>query len=66
MVNKRGEQGALSVVSQLTSLLLQQNNPINNPRTAFCRDFVQAMKVYCDGGVDLLVVGNLMKLLGRM
>ena len=47
-VNKRGDQGALTVVSQQRSLLIQQNDPVSIPRTAFRRDLLLAMKVYFD------------------
>ena len=55
-VDKRGEQGPLTIAAQQTSLFLLTKDPVTNLRSAFQRDLVQAMRPYKMAGADLLLV----------
>ena len=57
-VDKRGDQGALTIAAQQSSLLPLAKDSVTNPRTAFRRDLVQAMRPYEVAGAELLLVGN--------
>ena len=57
-VDKRGEQGPLTIAAQQTSLLLLAKDPVTNPRSAFQQDLVQAMRPYEMAGADFLLVGD--------
>jgi hypothetical protein len=57
-VDKRGDQGALTIAAQQSSLLLLAKDSVTNPRTAFRRDKVRAMRPYEVAGAELLLVGD--------
>ena len=57
-VEKRGKEGNTSVASQHRSLLLQSNDPTDNPRTAFQRDLKEQLHEYIRDGIECLLVGD--------
>ncbi|KAI2510607.1 hypothetical protein MHU86_3718 [Fragilaria crotonensis] len=57
-VDKRGHEGTLTVASQHRSLLLQSQDPVPNPRSAFRRDLLLALRSYQRAGSDILLVGD--------
>ncbi|KAI2490278.1 hypothetical protein MHU86_24299 [Fragilaria crotonensis] len=58
-VDKRGAQeGNLTVAGQHRSLLLQSNDAVQNPRSAFRRDLLASLRYYQRAGSDILLVGD--------
>ena len=57
-VEKRGQEGNLTVAGQHRSLLLQSQGPVTNPRSAFRRDLLLALQGHLRAGSDILLVGD--------
>ncbi|KAI2506424.1 hypothetical protein MHU86_8050 [Fragilaria crotonensis] len=57
-VDRRGHEGNLTVASQHRSLLLQTQDALNNPRSAFRRDLLETLRTYKKAGSDILLVGD--------
>jgi hypothetical protein len=57
-VEKRGHEGNLTVAGQHRSLLLQSQDTVTNPRSAFRRDLLVILRTYQRAGSDLLLVGD--------
>ncbi|KAI2507029.1 hypothetical protein MHU86_7414 [Fragilaria crotonensis] len=57
-VDKRGQDGNLTVAGQQRSLLLQSQDALGNPRSAFRRDLLKELLVYQRAGADILLVGD--------
>ena len=58
VVEKHGESGLLSVERQQQALLLQDQDTVTDPRTAFRRDLNKELFSYQSRGYELLVVGD--------
>jgi hypothetical protein len=57
-VDKRGHKGNLTVAGQHKSLLLQSQDNLTNPRSAFRRDLLASLRSYKHAGFDILLVGD--------
>ena len=57
-VAKHGREGNLTVSAQQQSLLLQNQDPTDNPRTAFRRDLFNLLDTYQQAGVEILLMGD--------
>ncbi|KAI2511551.1 hypothetical protein MHU86_2805 [Fragilaria crotonensis] len=57
-VEKRGQEGNLTVAGQHRSLLLQAQDSVTNPRSAFRRDLLSALRGHLRAGSDILLVGD--------
>ncbi|KAI2492122.1 hypothetical protein MHU86_22426 [Fragilaria crotonensis] len=57
-VDKRGDQGVLTVASQQASLLRLSKDSVTNPRSAFRRDLLKAMRPYKSAGAEILLIGD--------
>ena len=63
-VDKTSQPGRVTVAAQQVSLLCLSQDPVKNPRRAFCRDLFKALKEYADDGASLLVLGDFNEKLG--
>jgi exonuclease III len=57
-VDKRGQEGGMTVASQHRSLLLHSQDTVSNPRSAFRRDLLEALRKYKNAGAEILLVGD--------
>ena len=57
-VDKRGHEGGMTVASQHRSLLLHSQDTASNPRSAFRRDLLEALRMYKNAGSEILLVGD--------
>lgn len=57
-VDKRGHEGTLTVANQHRSLLLHSQDTVSNPRSAFRRDLLEALRHHKNAGSEILLVGD--------
>ena len=63
-ITKGGPAGKITVAAQHTSLLLQSDDKVTNPRVAFRRDLTTWLKAYRTAGYEILLVGDFNEPLG--
>lgn len=63
-IDKSSQQGKITVAAQQTSLLCLAQDTVTNPRTAFRRDLLAALRSYNQEGTLLIVVGDFNEHLG--
>ena len=61
---KGGLPRKITVSAQHTSLLLQTNSKVTNPRTAFRADLTKAIATYQTKQYDILLIGDFNEVLG--
>ena len=57
--------GNLTVASQQHAMLLAANDPLTDPRQAFCRDIQVAVQKFQSEGHDIIIVGDFNEVLGE-